>query len=145
MLSVSSERAGSCSVGYDSDIGAVVITWLRNDNAIFQEMLTLELQLVEEHGAASVIVDTSTTTGVLNDENQEWLVDVHYPKLTAAGLRAQISVTPKSATATLVNKRWERAGAQLPFAVVTTSSLEAAYDLARRVKHGETLKTGAAY
>jgi hypothetical protein len=125
------ERPGIGSVGYDADVQAVVMTWLRNDNDSFQPMLETQLRVVTERGARSVIVDTSQVKGVINDANQDWLVNDFYPRLGAAGLRALVSVIPQSAIAALVNRRSFHEPVGLAFQVVECASLDDARAVAR--------------
>jgi hypothetical protein len=131
------ERPGVGSVGYDADVLAVVMTWLKNDNDAFQPMLETQLRVVTERRARTVIVDTSQVKGVINDANQDWLVKDFYPRLGAAGLRALISVAPQSAIAALVNRRSFHDPVGLSFEIVECASLhEARAHAARFTKAG---------
>lgn len=118
------ELPGVCSVGYDAQVRAVVMTWLKNDDIAFRPMLEVQLRTVIERHAASVIVHTSQAKGVLNDANQDWLVADFFPRLNTSGLPALISVTPQSAIAALVNRRSFREPVGLSFDVVDCGSLE---------------------
>jgi hypothetical protein len=125
------ELAGVCSVGYDAEIGAVVVTWLVNDDEAFQPMLETQLQLVTEHHASTVVVDTLHTRGMVDDENQDWLVDDYFPRLADTGLKAIIFVQPKSAITRIVNQRSFQQG-DYPFSMIEVASLDDALDLARK-------------
>jgi hypothetical protein len=114
---------GVCTVGYDPQERAVVMTWLRNDDAAFRPMLEIQLRTITEHQAATVIVDTSTVKGVLSDENQAWLASDFFPRLNKSGLKALISVTPQSAIAALVNRRSFREPVGMSFDIVECGSL----------------------
>jgi hypothetical protein len=117
------ELPGVCTVTYDPQERAVVMTWLRNDDDAFRPMLEIQLRTITEHHAATVIVDTSTVKGVLSDENQEWLARDFFPRLNKSGLKALISVTPQSAIAALVNRRSFREPVGLSFDIVECGSL----------------------
>lgn len=117
---------GVCTVSYDPQERAVVMTWLRNDDAAFQPMLEIQLRTITEHKAATVIVDTSRVKGVLSDENQEWLATNFFPRMNKSGLKALISVTPESAIAALVNRRSFRQPVGLSFDIVECASLDEA-------------------
>jgi hypothetical protein len=129
------ERPGVCTIGYDDDHNAVVITWTRNDNAAFQPMLELQLRLIVEHNAAVVIVDTIDAKGALDDTNQAWLTSDFFPRLSRTGLAALINVVPRSATAVLVNRRSFR-GREVSFAIIEAASLDEAYTMATSYRPG---------
>ena len=124
-----------CTIGYDDEHAAVVITWTRNDNDAFQPMLELQLRLVVQHDAAVVIVDTIDATGALNDANQTWLANDYFPRLSCTGLAALINVVPRSATAVLVNRRSFR-GREVSFAIIEAPSLADAFALAGGYRPG---------
>ena len=130
MFQLVDERPGVCSIGYDDSNEAVVITWLRNDNEAFRPMLEKQLQLIVAHDAKTVIVDTREATGTLNDENQAWLGDNFFPRLSCTGLVALVNVVPRSALAVLVNRRSFR-GRDVTFTIAEVSSLDEAHALAR--------------
>jgi hypothetical protein len=117
------ELPGVCTVGYDAQVRAVVMTWLKNDDTAFRPMLEIQLRTIAEQHAACVIVDTSQVRGVLNDANQDWLVTDFFPRLNTSGLKALISVTPQSAIAALVNRRSFREPVGLSFDIVECQSL----------------------
>lgn len=125
MYQLETERPGICALGYDDSVKSVIITWLINDDAVFRAMLEEQLVLIHRHAAATVIVDTSAVRGVLNDENQQWLTDNFFPRLSSSGLAALISVVPKSAIAALTNLRSFR-GCDVAFDLVEVASLPAA-------------------
>ena len=129
MFRLEDEHPGVCSIGYDDEHNAVIITWARNDNDAFQPMLESQLRLVVLHDATVVIVNTLDATGALNDVNQAWLADDFFPRLSCTGLAALINVVPRSATAVLVNRRSFRSR-QVPFAIVEAASLDEALVLA---------------
>jgi hypothetical protein len=129
------ELPGVCRIGYDDAYNAVVITWVRNDNAAFQPMLERQLQLIVEHDAAVVIVDTIDATGALDDANQAWLTTDFFPRLSGTGLAALINVVPRSATAVLVNRRSFR-GREVSFAIIEAASLDEAYTTATTYRPG---------
>lgn len=135
MFRLAEQRPGVCTIGFDDAYNAVVITWARNDNDSFRPMLELQLQLIVEHDAAVVIVDTTDATGALDDENQAWLASDFFPRLSCTGLAALINVVPRSATAVLVNRRSFR-GREASFAIVEASSLDEAYALASAYRPG---------
>ena len=120
------ELPGVCTVGYDAELRAVVMTWLKNDDAAFRAMLEIQLRTITERQAATVIVDTTSVKGVLNDENQQWLASDFFPRLSKSGLKALISVTPQSAIAALVNRRSFRQPVGLSFDIVECGSLDEA-------------------
>jgi hypothetical protein len=120
------ELPGVCTVGYDPQHRAVVMTWLKNDDTAFRPMLEIQLRTIREHQAATVIVDTSKVKGVLSDANQEWLMADFFPRMNKSGLKALISVTPQSAIATLVNRRSFREPVGLSFDMVECGSLDEA-------------------
>lgn len=120
------ELPGVCTVSYDPQERAVVMTWLKNDDAAFRPMLEIQLRTITEHNAATVIVDTANVKGVLSDENQEWLATDFFPRMNMSGLKALISVTPQSAIAALVNRRSFRQPVGLSFDIVECGSLDEA-------------------
>jgi len=128
------ERPGIVRIGYDADLQAVIITWWKNDNSLFREMMEIELRLLSEHHLVTLIIDTSEVTGVLNDENQQWLAENLNPRLAATGLRQLLAVVPRSAIANLSNRRSFREQSS-SFAVREVASLDdarrIAADLAR--------------
>ncbi len=129
MLRLAESLPGVCTVGYDDDCNAVIITWARNDNDAFQPMLEAQLRLVTKHGATAVIVDTSDTTGAVNADNLTWLGDDFFPRLSASGLKTLITVVPRSATTVLVNRRSFR-DRDVTFSIVEAKSLDEARTLA---------------
>ena len=126
---------GVGSIGYDDSIKAVILTWFKNDDALFRDRMETELRLVVERDLLSVIVDTAQVKGVLSLENQAWIAEDFFPRLSQTGLRALVSVVPQSAIAQLTNKR-SFLGAQVPFEVLQVDSLAEACDVAARVMNG---------
>ena len=127
---------GVGSIGYDDSIQAVILTWFRNDDAIFRDRMETELRLVTERGLTTVIVDTSQVKGVLSLENQAWIAEDFFPRLSKTGLRALVSVVPKSAIAHLTNKR-SFVGASVPFEILQVDTLAEAHAVAVRVMNGD--------
>lgn len=125
------DSPGVGSIGYDDSLQAVVVTWFKtNDDGIVRDRLETELRLVVERGLRTVIVDTSLVKGVLSPEIQAWIAQDFLPRLSRTGLRALVSVKPKSAIALLTNNR-SFVGADVPFDIVEVDNLAAAYSLAR--------------
>lgn len=123
------ERPSTCTLGYDAALNAVVITWLHND--VFRPMLEQQLVLVRRHRATTVIVDTSMVKGLVNNENQDWLSNDYFARLSSSGLAALISVVPKSAIAAPTNLPSFR-GHDVSFDMVEVASLEAAQACAQQ-------------
>jgi hypothetical protein len=126
---------GVGSIGYDDSIKAVILNWFKNDDGIFRARMETELRLILERGLTTVIVDTSQAKGVLSLENQAWIADDFFPRLSKTGLRALVSVVPQSAIAHLTNKR-TFVGAQVPFEIVQVDTVAEAHDVAVRVMNG---------
>jgi hypothetical protein len=131
------DTPGVGSIGYDDDLKAVVVTWLKNDNDVFRPRLEAELALVEQRLLSTVIVDTSNVKGALSEANQTWLSDDFFPRLSKTSLRVLVSVVPHSAIATLTNQRSFRA-AQVPFDILSVPTVDEAYAVAARVAKGQS-------
>lgn len=127
---------GVGSIGYDDSIKSVILTWFKNDDSIFRERMETELRLVVERGLRTVIVDTSQARGVLSLENQAWIAEDFFPRLSKTGVRALVSVVPQSAIAHLTNKRSFN-DAQVPFEIVQVNSVADAHEVAVRVMNGQ--------
>jgi hypothetical protein len=122
---------GVCSIGYDPEVEAVVIRWLVNDDESFRPMLETQLRIVTVRGASTVVVDTLLARGMVDDDNQTWLVEDFFPRLSQTGLKAIITVRPKSAITRIVNARSFQQGDH-PFSMLEVSTLEEAMVLAAK-------------
>jgi hypothetical protein len=129
------DTPGVGSIGYDDELKAVILTWLKNDNDVFRPRLETELQLIEQRSLATLIVDTSDVKGALNEADQQWLADDFFPRLSKTSLQALVSVVPTSPLATLVNQRSFRA-ADVPFEVLSVPTVGEAYTVAARIAKG---------
>lgn len=129
------DTPGVGSIGYDDELKAVILTWLKNDNDLFRPRLETELQLIVDRSLVTVIVDTSNVKGALTDANQQWLAEDFFPRLSKTALKALVSVVPASPIATLTNQRSFRAAA-VPFEVLSVPTVDEAYAVAARVAKG---------
>lgn len=129
------DTPGVGSIGYDDELKAVVLTWLKNDNNAFRPRLEAELTLVVDRGLLTVVIDTSQVKGALNEGNQQWLVDDFFPRLAKTQLKALVSVVPQSALSALVNQR-SFGSVQGSFEVCSVGTVAEAYAAASRVANG---------
>ena len=131
------DTPGIGSIGYDDDLRAVILTWLKNDNDMFRPRLEQQLELINSRGLLTVVVDTSAVRGVLNDANQQWLADDFFPRLSATSLKALVSVVPQSAISALTNHRSFRSAA-VPFDLISVDTVDEAHAIAAKLARGVT-------
>ncbi len=117
----------------DPALNVVIATWYNLcDGDVIKESCLAQLEEVKK-GAVSVIVDTYNARGVPPQESQEWFGATLFPGFGKAGLKAIITVLPKSPTAKLGARRWKETGSQFSFTMYETESLKSAKDLAKEI------------
>lgn len=83
-----------------------------------------------QFGAKVIIVDVVDATGALPQETQDWLASTFFPKVHQFGVKAIITVLPKSALTKLTAKQWMSNGSPFGFEMFDAASLEDAHTLA---------------
>jgi hypothetical protein len=110
-----------------------------NDKSVFRPLLEEQLKVQIEKRVASVIIDTGATTGVLAQEDQEWIIKDFFPRVAKTATKALITVVPKSALTNLANKRWQSVGNAFGFEMYNVGSAADAEELARKIKDGASI------
>lgn len=115
----------------------MLITWLnfRDDEAMVE---CCEAQIAQlELGIQVAILDTREAKGVPSQMRQKWFETSLYPTLGEKGLKAVITVLPKSAITLLASKRWIKNGSQFNFDSFEANSLTTALELAEDIVSGK--------
>jgi hypothetical protein len=128
------DHPGIVRVVLHEDVRALQTTWVtfheRRD--LLRPILDYQLATTSLYQLRFSIVDTSETTGVLDEEQQAWLENDFFPRAAKTGVRALLSVVAKSAVTSLVNKRWQVVATRFGYDVVQVASVPDALEYCRK-------------
>lgn len=131
-MSVFYNQPGIVEAEVNPALNCIVVHWENLDNGkIVQECCLAQLEEVKK-GVKTIIVDTATADGLVPFEVQEWFGTTLFPQLRDAGLKAIITVIPRSAITRLASKRWTNTGKPFNFDMFDAESLDAAMNLAAK-------------
>ncbi|MES2760866.1 MAG: hypothetical protein V4677_01615 [Bacteroidota bacterium] len=92
---------------FDDEINAVVVVWQKlTTNEHFQKSCEAQLTAMEKHNTGLLIIDTSETIGIPYPEDQEWLVNVLYPRIKKIKHHLLINILPENQISKIGVKTW---------------------------------------
>ena len=112
---------------YDAATQTMTCTWIHlGPHAHLRPCLQAQVDCVIAHDTRAIIVDTADAKGVLTQDDQAWIGEYVFPTYQANGLKALITVLPKSALTGLAAKRWQKTGSNFGFDFMDADSLATA-------------------
>lgn len=117
---------------YDDELKSVIATWYNfYAPKDLQASCQAQLKAVQEDGCKSIIVDCRQTKGVVRQEDQEWMDNYLFPEYVKAGLKAIITILPKSALSKLSTMNYKKTGSQHGIHMYECKDMETAEKLAK--------------
>jgi hypothetical protein len=115
---------------YDPTIKSILVTWYDfSQFGILRPCLEAQVECVREDGAKMIIVDTRQAKGMLEQIDQEWLGTNVFPVYEEYGVKAVITIVPKSSLTLLSAKQWQMTGSAFGVDFVETQSFDTALDI----------------
>lgn len=123
------QKEGVVTATTDTAASAMTVKWnsLLDDQAI-EECCELQIRQVKE-GIKFLLLDVSEATGVPSLKRQEWFESYLFPNFSIAGLKAAITILPKSAVTKLASKKWVKNAGPFKFDMFEAASIEDATEL----------------
>ena len=126
------KQDGIVHVEYDTALKATISTWQNlGPHDYMVPSMNAEIDWCKENEVRVCIVDTSEATGVPSQEEQNWYADFAYPAFQAAGVKAIITVIPKSAISKLATSQWNKTGSQFEIDFIDAPTMEEAIRAAK--------------
>jgi hypothetical protein len=113
---------------YDTELSCIYVKWDRFVPAHVRPCLEAHWAPLSKHGGKGVIVDTKHSKGALSIEDQQWLVDVFFPKMAKIGVRAIVTIVPESAVTRISAKNWSQSGEVAGIKMINAATYEDALD-----------------
>ena len=118
---------------YDPAIRSVIVSWYDfSQFGILRPCLEAQVECVREDGAKMIIVDTRKAKGMLEQIDQEWLGTNVFPVYEEYGVKAVITIVPKSALTLLSAKQWQMTGSAFGVDFVETQSFDTALEIVKQ-------------
>lgn len=126
---------------YDPAIRSIIVTWYDfNQFGILRPCLEAQVECVREDGAKMIIVDTTKAKGIIEQLDQEWLGTHVFPVYEEYGVKAVITILPKSSLTLLSAKQWQMTGSAFGVDFVETSSFNTAMDIVKQYMESSVVK-----
>ena len=109
-MTVVFEKAGYLVISYDPAKDYILFDWT-SFNVTLDEIKTAHekaLEAAKRHNCRNYVADTSKVTNALGQDIIAWWGSTWVPVLAKFGLRAVITVLPKSALANMSTSSWQR-------------------------------------
>jgi hypothetical protein len=122
---------GVVETSYDPSIKSIIVTWIHlGPHDHLRPCLEAQVDCVENDGAKVILVDTAESTGVLAQVDQTWFGEYVFPTYQRNGVKAVITVVPKSALTNLAAKQWQKTGSDFGVDFVEVDTIKTARKLA---------------
>ncbi|UXX80311.1 hypothetical protein N7E81_04255 [Reichenbachiella carrageenanivorans] len=127
------KKEGVVTASSNAAAGTMTVQWdsLLDDQAI-EECCQAQIEQVKK-GIKILFLDVSVANGVPSQKRQEWFENYLFPNFSALGLKASITILPKSALTKLASKKWVKNSGAFNFDVFEAASLNDAQELARQL------------
>lgn len=118
------KKEGFVKVNYKPETKVIYVLWKSLfDQNVIRECCEAQLKLVQK-GAKIIVVDVSTTKGVVLEETQKWFENYLFPGFVKAGLRAIVTINSDAPVTQLSAQRWTKIGSDFSFDVLIVKSKE---------------------
>ncbi len=115
---------------YDPEIKSIIVTWYDfNQVGHLRPCLEAQVECVRNDGAKAVVVDTTKAKGMLEEVDQKWLGTHVFPVYEEYGVKAVVTILPKSSLTLLSAKQWQMTGSAFGVDFVETGSLNMALEI----------------
>jgi hypothetical protein len=104
------EKAGYLVISYDATKDYILFDWTSFNVTLDEIKMAHQkaLETAKRHNCRNYVADTSKVTNALRQDIISWWGSTWVPILAAFGLRAVITVLPKSALANMSTSSWQR-------------------------------------
>ncbi|MDW3208624.1 MAG: hypothetical protein R8N23_02060 [Reichenbachiella sp.] len=127
------EKEGVVKASANVASGTMTVQWdsLLDDKAI-EECCEAQIEQVKK-GIKVLLLDVATANGVPSQKRQDWFESHLFPNFSSLGLKASITILPKSALTKLASKKWVKNAGTFKFDSFEAGSLSDAQELARQL------------
>lgn len=127
------QKEGVVTASANAAAGTMTVKWdsLLDDESI---VACCEAQIEQvKKGTKYLFLDVSVANGVPSQKRQEWFENFLFPQFSALGLKASITILPKSAMTKLASKKWVKNSAPFKFDSFEAASMGDAEELVRQL------------
>jgi hypothetical protein len=103
------EKLGFVVVSYNPTKNFIVFDWTRYFVTLeeIKELHTKALEFARIKGVKTFVADTVKVKDVFLEECTDWFAKVQIPRLSEAGIKRIVTITPETALGRLSTKTWQ--------------------------------------